>query len=257
MNISVTGQGPDLVLIHGWSMHSGIWHEFGEQLAKSYTLHLVDLPGHGDSEWHEGDFTAEHIIEQLAEKLPTCAYYLGWSLGGLIAALFSYHHPECVRKLVMLAASPCFAQKANWLCAMPQTTFMAFADKLETQQAETLQRFLMLQAKGAEQSKQTIRCLSEQMAEKVAHHGALSAGLDMLINSDIREQMAALTMPVKLILGECDTLIPSGMVTASKLLNSQMETALISGAGHAPFVSHPQHCLDEVARFLNEECADG
>lgn len=257
MNISTKGQGPDLVLIHGWSMHSGIWHEFGDELAKQFTLHLVDLPGHGDSEWQQDGFETDPLIEVLVDQLPENSAYLGWSLGGLIAALFCHRHPERVNKLVMLAASPCFTQKKDWPCAMKEKVFKAFTENLETQQAETLQRFLLLQARGAEQSKQTIRTLSESMAAKLADSEALGAGLDMLINCDIRQQLADLTVPVKLILAERDTLIPSTMATEIKSLNPHLQTAVISGAGHAPFVSHPKRCLDEVIPFLKDESGNG
>lgn len=250
MKISTKGQGPNLVLIHGWSMHSGIWHDFGDQLAEKYTLHLVDLPGHGDSDWQQGGFETEYLIETLAQQLPAKAFYIGWSLGGLIAALLSHRYPERVTKLVMLAASPCFTQKTDWPCAMQEGVFNTFADNLEVKQAETLQRFILLQARGAEQSKQTIRQLSEQMGEKAAHSDALSAGLSLLINSDIRQKMSTLAVPTKLILAERDTLIPHDMASEVKSLNPQLETVLIEGAGHAPFISHPDKCLSEVDLFF-------
>ena len=41
------GQGPTIVLVHGWAMHSGIWQDFAEQLAKQYQVICLDLPGHG------------------------------------------------------------------------------------------------------------------------------------------------------------------------------------------------------------------
>jgi pimeloyl-[acyl-carrier protein] methyl ester esterase len=257
MKITTTGQGPNLVLIHGWSMHSGIWHEFGEQLAQYFTLHMVDLPGHGNSEWQQGDFEAVRLIDEFAARLPAEASYLGWSLGGLIAALFSSRHPQRVNKLVMLAASPCFTQKPGWPCAMDEKVFTTFADSLESNQAETLQRFILLQARGAEQSKQTIWSLSEDMAAKVAHSEALRAGLDMLINCDVRQQLAELTMPVKLILAERDTLIPHTMAEEIKSFNPQIKTVQIKGAGHAPFISHPQICFDEVMSFLKDERIHG
>ena len=60
MHITVRGQGPDLVMLHGWSMHSAVWHDLADALASRFTLHLVDLPGHGQSDWLSGDFDIEH-----------------------------------------------------------------------------------------------------------------------------------------------------------------------------------------------------
>ena len=43
------GDGPPLVLIHGWAMHAGLFGGLLDRLAEHRTLHLVDLPGHGRS----------------------------------------------------------------------------------------------------------------------------------------------------------------------------------------------------------------
>ena len=74
---SVSGAGPDLVLLHGWSMHSAVWHDMADALADNFTLHLVDLPGHGQSGWQAGDFDIGHLLTQLANQLPQTAYWLG------------------------------------------------------------------------------------------------------------------------------------------------------------------------------------
>ena len=51
MSVSVErfGQGPDLVLLHGWGMNGAVWHGITQQLAAYYRVHLVDLPGFGNS----------------------------------------------------------------------------------------------------------------------------------------------------------------------------------------------------------------
>ncbi|MEZ5623317.1 MAG: alpha/beta fold hydrolase [Nitrosomonas sp.] len=47
MHCEILGNGPDLVLLHGWAMHGGVWRGVREQLAMKYRVHLFDLPGHG------------------------------------------------------------------------------------------------------------------------------------------------------------------------------------------------------------------
>ena len=78
MHINSIGQGPDLVLVHGWSMHSGVWQPLVDLLAEHFSCHLVDLPGHGQSDWHEGDFELSTLLAKLAEALPEKAIWLGW-----------------------------------------------------------------------------------------------------------------------------------------------------------------------------------
>lgn len=254
MHITVRGQGPDLILLHGWSMHSAVWHDMADALAEHFTLHLVDLPGHGQSGWQSGDFDIEHVLTQLANQLPQTAYWLGWSLGGVISLAFSQRFPERVNKLILLAATPCFVQKTDWSQAMEAAVFQSFAEKLADDQAGTLQRFLLLQARGSVHSRETIKTLAEQIAaQSPADPEALAEGLSLLINLDMRTALSDLHCPAKLVLGERDTLIPHAMASDAVSLNPKLETALIAGAGHAPFVSHPIECTALVTAFLKPE----
>ncbi len=253
MHIRVIGQGPDLVMLHGWSMHSAVWHDLTNELAKNFTLHLVDLPGHGQSSWKQGDLELSVLVNNLAMELPETAYWLGWSLGGLISLAFVELFPERVRKLILMAATPCFVQKDDWSCTMDAMIFKQFADNLNVNQTETLQRFLLLQARGSDHSRNTIRQLGEQLAiENPPGSDALQAGLKLLIETDMRKQFSDLTFPVQMILGDRDTLIPEEMLLAAKQLQPDVDLSLLSGAGHAPFISQPVECQKLIESFINE-----
>ena len=252
MHISKMGTGPDLVLVHGWSMHSGVWQKLAEGLASSFTLHLVDLPGHGHSHWHDGDFELDSLLARLAELTPEHAYWMGWSLGGGISLALAERYPDKVSKLVLMAATPRFVRSDNWPCAMEASIFENFAASLDCDQQQTLQRFLMLQAKGAEQSRETIRQLSEQLAaQHQPNPEALQAGLRLLLELDMRAALATVSCPVKLILGQKDTLIPSSLAEAAKQLNPNVQVELIKGTGHAPFITQPTRCQQEIERFIH------
>jgi len=49
LHLESQGSGAPLLLIHGWGMHGGMWGQVAAQLAQSFTVHSVDLPGHGYS----------------------------------------------------------------------------------------------------------------------------------------------------------------------------------------------------------------
>ena len=49
LHVERSGHGPDVVLLHGWAMHGGVFAPLVERLASRFTLYLVDLPGHGYS----------------------------------------------------------------------------------------------------------------------------------------------------------------------------------------------------------------
>ncbi|NIV36280.1 MAG: alpha/beta fold hydrolase, partial [Anaerolineae bacterium] len=83
--IDLRGNGPDLVMLHGWGLHGGLFGPVIEPLAERFRLHLVDLPGHGRSPMLEGKYTLERIAEAITGEVPAGAHWLGWSLGGRIA----------------------------------------------------------------------------------------------------------------------------------------------------------------------------
>jgi len=254
MHIKVMGQGPDLVMVHGWSMHSAVWHQLAELLAQNFTLHLVDLPGHGESEWHENAFEMDSLVDELVEQLPAKSHWVGWSLGGLVAIAFASKLADRVNKLVLLAATPCFVKTQNWSHAMDAAVFNEFADNLNENQQQTLQRFLMLQARGSAHSRDTIRQLSEQLAKETpAKPEALKAGLSVLIDTDIRNQFKQLSCPIKVILGQRDTLIPVAVADDFKYLQASSDITVIESAGHAPFISHPLDCQVAIESFLNDQ----
>ena len=82
--IEVTGSGPDLVLVHGWGMHRGVWGRAARDLAMHHRLHLVDLPGHGTARGEVLDDDLSALASGIMERVPE-ASWLGWSMGGLIA----------------------------------------------------------------------------------------------------------------------------------------------------------------------------
>lgn len=252
MYIKQLGQGTDLVLIHGWSMHSGVWQPLIDYLSAHFTLHLVDLPGHGHSTWQADALTLDKLLTVFAEKLPATAHWLGWSLGGQLSLAFAARYPQRVRKLILLAANPKFVSAQDWPTAMQAAVFTKFAEQLDQDQHETLKRFVMLQARGAEGSRDTIKLLAEQVADNVAHPDALQAGLTLLETLDLRIALAQSKLPVKYILGERDQLVPIALQTALPVLNHTLSIDCIAGAGHAPFISHPQICATSIREFLDE-----
>lgn len=253
MHINSIGQGPDLVLVHGWSMHSGVWQPLLDLLAEHFRCHLVDLPGHGQSEWHEGDFELKRLLDKLSLALPQQAIWLGWSLGGMVALAMAQRYPEKVKKLILLASNPRFVQTQDWPCAMAPVVFDTFSASLSEDQQLTLQRFIMLQAKGANQPRQVIKQLSEQLAQQhEPEPEALQAGLKCLAEWDLRDALATVNCPTQMILAENDHLIPVSLADYVQKLQPKLRIDVMPGLGHAPFISQPQQCQLVIEQFIHE-----
>jgi pimeloyl-[acyl-carrier protein] methyl ester esterase len=237
LQVDVQGSGPDLVLLHGWGMHSAVWSDWAEMLASDFRVHCVDLPGHGNSL-----VVAENTLEAWASEVmpvvPEGAWWLGWSLGGLLAQQAAHMFPGALRGLVLVAGTPRFVKADDWQYGVDSEVFDQFARQLKDDPERTLMRFLALQVRGAQDSAATLRHLRSRLHQRpLAQAAALRSGLDMLSGGDLREATGALQVPLHWLLGERDTLISSSMAA-----DQGWVFHVVPGAGHAPFLSHPEEC---------------
>jgi pimeloyl-ACP methyl ester carboxylesterase len=64
------GQGPDLVLAHGWPWSSFSWHRIIPTLQEQFTVHWYDMPGYGRSEKREGQITSPEAQGSVFCEMP-------------------------------------------------------------------------------------------------------------------------------------------------------------------------------------------
>ncbi len=245
-----SGEGPDLVLVHGWGLHAGIWDPVVPLLEPCFRVTRVDLPGHGRSDW-QGQDDLDAVTDAVLAVAPATAAWLGWSLGGLVAAQAALMAPDRVRQLVLLASTPSFVRRPGWQSALLPVLLDTFAADLEEDYSGTLNRFLSLQVRGSEDGSTVLRTLRAKLLE----HGepaaaALRAYLGVLRSTDLRDRLTALRCPVLLLMGERDTLVPvaAGRQVAQMIPGARLQ--VIAGAGHAPFLVHHREVAITIQGFL-------
>jgi pimeloyl-[acyl-carrier protein] methyl ester esterase len=240
------GEGPDLVLLHGWGMNAAVWEPLQPRLARHFRVTVLELPGHGAS--------APAMAADLDEWASACldvapprSHWLGWSLGGQVAIQAALAAPERVDRLTLVAATPRFVQSSDWGCAMPVDRFHLFADALGGDPNGTLMRFLGLQVTGAEHARETLKLLRSELGERpAASVEGLRQGLELLLETDLRGPLGRLARPSHWLFGSRDTLVPPGVSERVRSLLPGAKLSLIEGAGHAPFLSHPEQSLESL-----------
>ena len=251
LHVEIRGTGPDLVLLHGWALHGGMWGPWLDELGRRARLHLIDLPGHGRSAWPAGASTLRDLARAVSPHVPNGAAVLGWSLGGMVALELARSRPGDLAALVLIATTPCFLARDDWPTGMNPGVLDGFAAGLAGDYRRTLTNFLALQTWGDENASQALRSLRANLDS----HGepdpqALTAGLGILRTADLRDALAAITVPTLVIAGEHDRITP---VAAGRELASRLPSARfveVPKAGHAPFLSHPETVRREVEKFL-------
>ncbi len=247
LHIETVGSGPDLVLIHGWAMHGGIFAPLTPLLAEHFRVHLVDLPGHGFSRGDDGACNLAAWAERVLDATPP-AIWVGWSLGGLVALQAAQARPQQVRGYVGLAASPCFVNTEGWTYGVDLAVFAQFALGLRQNYREAIERFLALETLGSANAQAELRELKAlAFARGEPDFEALERGLEMLEASDLRAGLARLAMPSLWIAGRRDRLVPSAALHWAAAQSEQGGFVEIA-SGHAPFLSHAA----EVAQAIGD-----
>lgn len=245
------GSGKPIVLIHGWAMHSGIWRDFAKALAQDYQVTLIDLPGHGRSEAIT-PFTLATVIPALIENvpdLPCC--WLGWSLGAAFVLEVARLYPNRINKLILLSGTPCYVKMDSWP-GMEERVLENFATSLQQDSQGTLLRFLSLQVKGLDDPKSALKKIMPLVSESPApDQQTLQQGLTILKETDLRSVFADLMIPVAVILGQLDTLVPVQIGEKLQALLPAMDLKVIARAGHVPFLSHQEAVVTAVRDFMD------
>jgi pimeloyl-[acyl-carrier protein] methyl ester esterase len=245
----ISGNGPDLILLHGWAMHGGIFAPVMPGLRRHFRVHCIDLPGHGHSIGSALPLDYAAFWQYLLPRLDRPAYFMGWSLGGLFALHGAIHHPHACLGLVMHNASPCFVQRPHWPQGMPAQVFRQFADDLHGDYERTLQRFFMLEAQGSERLRADLRLLQNTAFEfGRPQPRTLIEGLQLLESTDMHAQLPQLRMPSLWLAGRRDRLVnPLAMQQASALAKGDYHCD--EHGGHAPFLTSPESTVRALAAF--------
>ena len=251
MHIETKGDGPDLVLIHGWAMHSGIFGPLTRALVDRYRLHLVDLPGHGASPERPTTLDIADCARRIAAQVPR-ALWIGWSLGGLVCLHAALHAPTSVAALVLIATNPRFVIGEQWPHGVAQEVFSDFASGLHRDYRRTIERFLALEAHGSDHALAELRELKAHVFDRGEPDlRAMCSGLDLLAQQDLRAHLTDLSVPSLWIAGRRDRLVPTAAIAWAST-QAPRARYLDFSAGHAPFIGHAAAIADAIAQFHNE-----
>ena len=250
MTLNAENTKPTLVLIHGWGLNHAIWQPVADALAADYQVLALDLPGYGLATRYPEPYSLEAITDQLATLIPAQSFVLGWSLGGLVATQLALRYPAKVRSLAIVASSPCFLQQPNWP-GMNAQLMQQFAGALSANLALTVERFLAIQAMGSTTARQDIKQLKQAVLSlPLPEAGVLAAGLEILATTDLRQELASLSMPLFCCFGRLDSLVPVAMATMLAEIAPRAQISVLAKASHAPFISHQAEFLDWLRHCL-------
>lgn len=225
VSIQTMGSGPSLVLFHGWGFDHQIWQLLVPDLTNQFTVHLIDLPGFGQTPSMPWALFKQSLLAQLPAKLTL----IGWSMGGLIATRLALEAPEHVQKIIHVASTPRFTSATDWP-GVETVIFTDFYNRFLENPTRTRQQFMRMQLQGHAGTPNT--------REIYASHEGLQHGLMILKEWDLRTQLSALTIPTTYIFGRLDAIVPYATMQAMQQNYPDFNYVLLDKAAHIPFLSH-------------------
>jgi pimeloyl-ACP methyl ester carboxylesterase len=240
IHYEVHGDGPPLILSHGFSSTSAMWQGQIEALSKQHKLVLWDMRGHGQSDYPEDPkayseaLTVGDIAALLDEVGAKRAIVGGLSLGGYMSLAFYRAHPERVSALLIIDTGPGFKKddaREAW-----NKRALGTADRFEHEGLE------VLKSAGRERSTVSHRDAA----------GLARAARGMLTQRDasVIESLPDIKVPSLVVVGADDTpFLAASDYMAAKIPGAKK--VVIPAAGHAVNIDQPLAFIDAVRPFLD------
>ncbi len=238
-----------VVMLHGWAMNAACWS--GMPSADSH--YCPDLPGHGDQSRLPMPEDIDELARLMLERHPFPAIWCGWSLGGMLAMRAACLAPQQVKGLVLVCTTPSFINRADWNLGVDLSLLDDFSGQMKADPERGLRRFLLLMFNGDPAARSASRQLADAVLDRgLASSQAMAAGLRILGGTDLRQSLARIDQPVRLVGGRYDQVCPP---SASQWMAEAREwPCTLVDSGHAPMIARGDEIAAEIAR-LQEQLA--
>lgn len=208
LHVRSVGSGPDLVLVHGFGGSHAVWGAIQDRLAGSARVHAVDLPGHADSLDYPGAGPAKVAASAILETMDALGvgpfHLAGHSLGGAVATLVALTAPDRVLSLALFAPGGCGPEINIRLLKR----FAAARDPAALEAAlENMVGFRHPVSTAAVELLRTQRDRPGQTEMLVGLAGKMTR--DGRQGTIPRDQIAGLAMPVRVMWGMQDNVLPA------------------------------------------------
>jgi pimeloyl-ACP methyl ester carboxylesterase len=255
------GSGPVLLLIHGMAGSLSTWRSVIDPLARNATVLAVDLPGHGASSPGGGDYSLGSLAACLRDVLTLLGHdratLVGHSLGGGIAMQFSYQFPEMTERLVLVSSGGLGLEVNPVLRAasLPGANLFLSVTAEATRRVSGIAGRVLRAAHspsrpGLDELVRSYASLAD--ADRRSAFLATVRSVVGLNGQTVRAEdrlYLAKDLPVLLIWGAEDPIIPAEHARAAHKLLPHSTLCVFDGVRHFPQVEAPQRFVTALEDF--------
>ncbi|WP_410512352.1 alpha/beta hydrolase [Paenibacillus sp. BR2-3] len=242
------GKGEVIVLLHGFCGSAEYWEKVIPLLSGSYRVIAPDLRGHGASDAPKGAYTIEQMADDVLSLLDALELsevtLLGHSLGGYITLSFAQRHGSRLKGFGLIHSTgypdseEAKEKRLKSVGTIQNQGITAFVDELVPG---------LFSKVNGEQSQQLLE-RAKEIGYKTPPQGAVGAALAMRDRPDRRDVISASELPVLLVAGAEDGLIPAERTFTSD--KPKVTQATITGAGHMSLFEAPERLFEIIRDFM-------
>ncbi len=248
------GEGPTIVLLHGYAADRNVWLQTAPMLTRHFRLIIPDLPGWGEStRQKDANYDISHQAVRLAGFVRALGLgpfvLVGHSMGGAIAGTYASEHPAKVRALVLMDSfGLSFVENRLAREALAGRNPLAYHDRAGFDR--------MLHEVFDKPPQIPSRFIDVMIARHNANAAFLQKVFRELMQPDqytiLDKRLAKLTMPVLGLWCRDDKVIDlSALNTLRDGLthSSSINASVLNDCGHVPEMEKPRETAQVIAGF--------
>ncbi|MDP8927165.1 MAG: alpha/beta hydrolase [Actinomycetota bacterium] len=243
------GDGPPLVLLHGWPTNSREWCAQLDGLSDEFGVVAWEAPGSGPSSDPPEEFRLPDWADVLAAFIQTLGlqhvHIGGLSWGGGLALELYRRHPTMVRSLILMGAY------AGWGGSLPAATVEQRLQLMERNSRSPAEDWApaLIRTLVADNAPEEI---TDELASIIAelHPAATRTALRAFAEADLRDVLSRIDVPTLMVYGERDVRAPRSVWEPLQSTIPGAELVLIPDVGHMVDMEAPDRVNEEIRAFL-------
>lgn len=248
------GTGQTLIFFHGWGTSGDVWKKQIDVFRKNFQCIVVDLRGHGKSEWSSSvnettlGPALQRDISGFFEYLDIeGAIWIGWSLGAMLGLKFLSKQTRHITACVLVSGNAKFVTDPDYACGLSPKAARRIRKHLDMHPLKTIQSCFQSYYSQKEQKRTTD--FWKDLAWPDFH--AAKTYFDMLCRFDGRDELGKITIPTLICHGTDDQVhVPDAAMYMKKgIENARCE--YFEGAGHILFLTETERFNGILGRFVN------
>ncbi len=246
----ITGDGPDVILLHPFPLNHHFWDPVCVQLSTQYRVIAPDLRAHGESEMGEDPVTMQKLADDLSElcrrERINKGFFVGVSIGGYLLFEFWRRYRDQVAALVLANTRP-GAENAEGKASRLQLADRVLHEGRDNFIEEMLSK---LMSQATRTNRPDLVDVTRRMMQSMSAEDIAGVQRGMAERADSVATLSTINVPTLLIAGDEDS-IPLSEFELMRQHISGSRLQVIAQAGHYAALEKPVEFVGLLRRFFD------